>query len=249
MKSQARADYDEISELESKSEHLQETIEENIEKLNSLSDANDILKNKIESLLPGATSIGLAKSFMERKEEYKIPRIGWTIGALLPIALIIPIGLFGSKGFLQIVHLESFNWQLVLEGILLRLPVVGPLVWLAIYSGRHHYLSSRLEEDYAYKEAISRSFEGYKREMKEVDSCSKSSEGLSTLCVNVLNTLSQSPGRLYDKKHKDFTPVNALIEALDEKFIERVAKISSVDKEVVSKVIGSLLGALKIRTS
>ncbi len=50
----------------------------------------------------------------------------------------------------------------------LRLQIVLPIIWLAIYAGRNYMMSVRMEEDYAYKEAISTAFEGYKREMEKI---------------------------------------------------------------------------------
>ena len=245
LRAEARADADIVKDLAEKAEQLEGNIAVNTEKLDELTQQNERLTRKIESLLPGATSTGLAKAFMERKLEYKTPRRWWTVAAVLSILLIIPVGLFGEKGFVDLVRLNSITWQSVIEGFLLRLPVAGPLVWLAVYSGRHHFLTSRLEEDYGYKEAVSRAFEGYKREMKEVASSDPTRDSLNILCENVLNTIGQSPGRLYDKKHKDFTPLNALLEALDSGSVDRIAKVSGVDGGSVSKVLAALASMFK----
>lgn len=245
FRAEARADADIVKDLAGKAVKLEENIAENTEKLDELTQQNEQLTRKIESLLPGATSTGLAKAFRDRKLEYKAPRRWWTVFAVVSILLIIPVGLFGEKGFVDLVRLNAITWQSVIEGFLLRLPVAGPLVWLAVYSGRHHFLTSRLEEDYAYKEAVSRAFEGYKREMKEVASSDPARDSLYILCENVLNTIGQSPGRLYDKKHKDFTPLNTLLEALDSGTVDRIAKASGVDGGSVSKVLAAIASMFK----
>jgi hypothetical protein len=64
----------------------------------------------------------------------------------------------------------------------------------------------RLEEDYAYKEAISRAFEGYKREMEKIvvgDVANPTP--LMKLCMSVLSAIAERPGRIYDGKPEDIT--------------------------------------------
>ena len=99
---------------------------------------------------------------------------------------------------------KPMNWDEVLRGLTIRLPIVIPLVWLAIYAGRNYMLSLRLEEDYAYKESISVAFEGYKREMTQIGTGDAANPSpLMTLCVNVLKAISERPGRIYDGKQQD----------------------------------------------
>jgi hypothetical protein len=87
------------------------------------------------------------------------------------------------------------------------------LIWLAIYAIRHHWLALRLEEDYGYKETISRSFEGYAHKMALIENESESIKPVGTLCDNVLKVLAESPGRLYDGKDPKITPVHAAVDA------------------------------------
>ncbi len=237
---EAKTSFETVSDLEARADQLEKKIVSGTSQLQELEEKNTALTEQIESLLPGATSTGLASSFMNRKSEYKTPKVLWTIGALTPIAVLAVVGLVGDMGLIELVQTKTFKWEAILEGILLRLPVTGPLIWFAVYAGRHHYLTSRLEEDYAYKEAVSRAFEGYKREMGTVKP--EASEALATLCTNVLNTVAQSPGRLYDKKHQDFTPLNVAIETLDESTINALAKTTGVTPDNVQTIIRALPG-------
>ena len=83
LRAQARADYDRVKDLSEKAEQLESSITKGMETLEELTRNNISLKEKIESLLPGATSTGLAKSFMDRKREYKWPRRWWTVTSRL----------------------------------------------------------------------------------------------------------------------------------------------------------------------
>ena len=72
--------------------------------------------------------------------------------------------IFGLVDISQIVE-EQTTWDAIQRHTLSRLPVTIPLIWVALYAGRHYSLALRLQEDYAYKEAISTAFEGYRKEM------------------------------------------------------------------------------------
>ena len=165
----------------------------------------DALTVRIEALLPGATSAGLASSFNAQKDRFKEPQKRWLwtfvgcIGALTLIAF---------PSFLDAVlppkpgHVET--WGTTWLHLTLRLPIMLPLVWLAIYAGRNYMLSLRLEEDYAYKEAISTAFEGYKREMEKIAAGESGGPSpITILCTNVLRAIAERPGRMYEGKQQD----------------------------------------------
>jgi hypothetical protein len=133
---------------------------------------------------------------------------GVCIGLLVAISLPSFFHAFSSEA-------STASWESILRGFIIRLPVAIPLVWLAIYAGRNYMLSVRLEEDYAYKEAISTAFEGYKREMEKIASSGDLPAPLTTLCGNVLNALADPPGRIYDGKNNDITPATSVVESVE----------------------------------
>jgi uncharacterized phage infection (PIP) family protein YhgE len=194
----------------------------------------EALKQQVESLLPGATSTGLAVAFMKRMEGYQFSRRLWTALTIISIVALACCG-WNSK-LSQLAMNPDSTWDVLFRGLVWRLPFVLPMVWLAIYAGRHQMLNTRLEEDYAYKEALSRSFEGYKRQMQDLGEDVADSP-LSALCTNTLNAMSQSPGRLYDKKHVDFTPVNALLDSMDKEKLDAILKLAELPEGKIAEML------------
>jgi hypothetical protein len=109
------------------------------------------------------------------------------------------------------------QWGDIWRGFVMRLPIVLPLIWLAIYAGRNYMLTIRLEEDYAYKEAVSKSFAGYKREMEKLVSGQEAGPNnpVTILCVNVLKAIAEHPGRIYEGKPHDYNVFTETKEATD----------------------------------
>lgn len=245
--SAAKANQAGTEELSLEAEALSESIEnlksDNAEKraeLEGIVSDTAAIKDKVEALLPGATSTGLAVSFKTRRDNLIRGRQVWAGIAVAPIVGLICLGLLGPGGIVALTGESELSWDFVLRAIAWRIPVAIPLVWLAIYAGRHHMLALRLEEDYSYKEVLSRSFEGYKREMSDVKA-TETDTPLSVLCSNILESLSEAPGRIYDKKHRDFTPLNAVLESIDNKTVQKIADKFGVSSEEAIGLIKGLL--------
>jgi hypothetical protein len=86
-------------------------------------------------------------------------------------------------------------------------------------------LSLRLEEEYAYKEAVSTAFEGYKREMKDIDAGEAANPSpLTKLCTNILAAIAERPGRIYEGKNRDITIPNEMHGAVQELAKRTIAK-------------------------
>jgi len=168
------------------------------------------LNKKIEGLLPNATSAGLASAFRNQKERFRKPQRNWLVTFVITIGLLLAVGLVGSPIIgMSVTNESSETWDGILRHIAFRLPIIVPLVWLGIYAGRNYMLALRVEEEYAFKEAVSTAFEGYKREMANIPAVGGSSTPpLVVLCENVLLALAQRPGRIYEGRHEDITPLS-----------------------------------------
>ena len=169
---------------------------------------------KLEGLLPHATSVGLASAFHNQKSRFAKSQPYW-IGlfalAILGLLLASLIGLPST----------SDSWDSTFRHFVNRLPIVAPLVWVAIYAGHHYGMALRMEEDYAFKEAISTAFEGYKREMLEIPPSPGSDVSpLVTLCENALRALAERPGRIYDGKGDMITPLTPASSAMKDVLAE-----------------------------
>lgn len=206
LQSTANTDYQDISMLALKSSEISESITSQELQLKELTKKAEKLKQTIEELLPGATSAGLASAFRERKESFRVPKILWGSVFVLSIIALLLVAYFDPISFEKV----TLNHESIFPYILVRLPFAIPIVWLAIYAGRRHSQALRLEEDYAHKEVLSKSFEGYKTQLIEIESGSDEKEATLNLIERTLAALSLHPGRIYQGKHEDITPFHSL---------------------------------------
>lgn len=168
-------------------------------------------KTTIESLLPGATSAGLASAFLDQQQRFEWPIKFWLWGFLVAVCGLIVFGLVDAWGILS---QQDVPWDALGRHAVRRVFVAGPLIWLGWFSGKRYTMALRLQEDYAYKQAISTAFEGYRTQMEKVGTPAEGTAPLLQLCAGVLKTLSQRPGRLYDGKQDDVMPSAEVVKAV-----------------------------------
>lgn len=193
----------EIKGLSETSEKISKNITDQENELNRVIQLTEKTHKQVESLLPGAASAGLASAFKQRKDEIVKTNKYWVGGFVLSLLGLLGMVVWMIKIFQE--HGSNIEWWMF---FLQRAPLLFPLIWLGWFFGRNYGHMVRLEEDYAFKESISRSFEGYKNQMKEVDP----SHALPQLCGNTISILSETPLRVFDRKTSDETPANSFLE-------------------------------------
>jgi len=205
----SEADLKKVLDHLSRSDEIAVGYEARVEKLATQLQA---LIERTENLLPGATSAGLASAFNKQRQRFLTPQRQWLITFVCCIAGLVIVALpsfFSALSLGWWGHSQVETWDVTWRVLTMRLPIVLPLVWLGIYAGRNYMISLRLEEDYAYKEAVSSSFEGYKREMEKIAAGTEANPTpITILCTNVLRAIAERPGRIYEGKQEDINLLN-----------------------------------------
>ena len=186
--------------LEKKKKELKNYEEEQYKK-------HSLLSEQIEDLLHGATNASLASAYQERKESYLFPIRFWNIVFIVTMA-----GMFyGGYAFLENIQ----SWEDMLKHILKYSPLYIPTIWLAIYASKRRSESRALEEEYAHKEALAKSYSSYKKQIDDLGNDKK--ELMEKLLEKTIDTVSENPSRILDKKHGDNLPFIEIVEKLSGK--------------------------------
>jgi hypothetical protein len=226
--SEAQAATAEAQKLAVKADEVDSQIRLYEKNLTELTRRSDEQLNTIISLLPGATSAGLASAFDARRQTFLGPSNRWQQYFVWSIfALVIVAG----TGLLQVyLNADALTYEKLIRLWLARLPIAGALIWLALYASREAALAKRLEEDYGFKAAIAASFQGFQKQMHEIHETVGADSPLAKLCYNTLAEISNPPGRIYDKHELTVSPsgeVKELVGAVTETVGKVVAKPAS----------------------
>ncbi len=166
-------------------------------------------KAEIEELLKGATNASLAGSFEKLKDEIDILRkksetsFQWSIFFIVA-AILIP--------YIPYVNGIMFptNSDIYLN-LLKRIALTGPFLWWAFHQSRQANQYFRLEQEYAHKAVVSRSFEGYKSQVLELYKESEASnQMLHRLLSGSIDTITKNPAEVLDKIKHTSSPIETI---------------------------------------
>lgn len=188
------------------------------------------LNDEIESLLPGATSAGLASAYREQKESYSDPiknqtkLFYWSIGLIVALAFVASVDTWWPLKFEDISNVSS-----LLKSISFKLPIILPLIWLAGYSSKRRSEAQRLQQEYAHKEALAKSYQNFKDQIDALDDTDAHTELTQKLLESAIEAVAANASDTLDGKHGDNSPAVEALEKLTDKF-DKLSEVLKNDK-------------------
>ncbi|MDN2716184.1 hypothetical protein [Janthinobacterium sp. SUN120] len=162
-------------------------------KLEKMAEEAKLIVEKCQSAYTAATSQGLAAAFADRSTKLSNSMWVWVVG--LAVSLIIG-GIFGSLNLvrlLDLMRIPGVSIGTVAMNMMLSMFSVAAPIWFAWISTKQIGQRFRLAEDYAFKAAVSRAYEGYRAEASRID---KDLE--LRLLASALDRLDEQPLRLVE---------------------------------------------------
>ncbi|MCG9732271.1 hypothetical protein L1D44_21045 [Shewanella sp. Isolate13] len=187
------------------------------------------LIKQIEEAMPGAITAGLAKAYYDLKTscEKQILIFSWVFYGCMA-ALFLLSGALIAKDInfteLSITLIDIGGWQDLALGVLRRLPFILPILWLALFASKRRSEFHRLHQEYAHKEALAKSYQSFKQQIKELSD--SDDEMMKKLMNQAIDAISFNASTTLDKKHGDTTPTKAF----GEQVVSVVGKAAPISK-------------------
>lgn len=144
--------------ISSKKQELENCLNDYKDKFENLyKEKND----KIDKLLPGATSVGLSKSYKNQKEEIDKSLMKWNWVFWISISIFIGGAIF--------YFYHSFDEKFDYISIFRYFPFWIFSGFFIFYSTKQIAEYKRLRNEYAYKEALNDTYVGYERAVEKSD--------------------------------------------------------------------------------
>lgn len=182
----ATQDHGRIMEIRQQADTLDEQLNRSAE------EAESVL-GRCETAYSAATSVGLAAAFDERSNALSKSMWFWIIGLVLAL---VAAGFFGSSQLTTLSDVlggADARTSVIALNLLLSILSVGAPVWFAWLATKQIGQRFRLAEDYAFKAAVSRAYEGFRREAARFDEDME-----AKLLTSALNRLDELPLRLVE---------------------------------------------------
>lgn len=179
------------------------------------------LNEQIESLLPGATSAGLASAYLDMKTSFDQPIKNMTWVFYVAIGLLVSasiISTIDSIGLSHINFVKLGGWDDVLKSVVNKIPFYAPILWLAFYASKRRSEYQRLQQEYAHKEALAKSYDNYKKQIEQLDV--KDIEMQKEFISKAVEAISYNASATLDGMHGDKMPTLTIIEKTVEEVLQ-----------------------------
>jgi len=207
-------------ETELREKGLKQELDARLEQLTSFETTQNTkhtaLFQKIEALLPGATSAGLASAYKEMKESFTNPINNWNwffIGSIMLMFFATFLSFvhfeMSKEGLMVFSFADSDNIEKTFNNLLFKLPLYAPLIWLAIFASKRRSEAQRLQQEYAHKEALAKSYDSYKTQIEQLEKGDQ--EMLLKLIENSIATIAHNASESLDGTHGDASPLQETV--------------------------------------
>lgn len=187
------------------------------------------LVREIETLLPGATSAGLATAYKSLKDNFSKPIAQYTrffygsLGALVVAAFVMAVEEVTLLPTLSITFVEIPDWDVILKALLYKTPFIVPVVWLALFSSTRRSQYERLQQEYAHKEALAASYESYKKQLQDLKGDSEALQ--RELISKAIDALAYNASVTLDGKHEEKLPSQQLLKKVSLDELKKIIEI------------------------
>lgn len=172
------------------------------------------LISEIESLVPGATSAGLASAYRALRKSFAKPiklyaKLFYaSVAALFLISITFVID---DIGLWHIKLVDISNPLNVMNSLIFKLPFILPILWLAIFASKRRSEAHRLQQEYAHKEALAKSYQSFK---KQIDALGETdNQLLKQLLETAIGAVAFNASVTLDGKHGDKMPAHEMFES------------------------------------
>jgi len=187
------------------------------------------LNEKIESLIPGATSAGLASAYKDMKLSFDKPIKNATYVHFFSIGLLIVMSIAFSieinKGESWFTFAKFDNINAVLIALAQKIPFYGAVIWLAHVASKRRSENQRLQQEYAHKEALAKSYDSYKTQLELLGDEDKTMQ--KEFIMKAIDAIAFNASQTLDGMHGDNHPTFDLVG----KVLDTVTEIKDVVKK------------------
>ena len=181
----------------------------------------ETLNEQIESLLPGATSAGLATAYKNMKVTFDKPIKNFEYLFYFAVALLVTaslISIVDTVWWFGFEIAKFSNWDAAFKAVLTKSPLYGALIWLAFFASKRRSENQRLQQEYAHKEALASSYDSYKKQIIMLDD---EDQMMQKVFINkAVDAIAYNVSQTLDGKHGDSHPFQDAINKVTESVSE-----------------------------
>lgn len=189
------------------------------------------LNDEIENLLPGATSAGLTTAYSDMKKSFNDTITVNTkifYGSIAFLFLISLVSITNRVYFWGVDWVDISQLSNLWSNLAYKIPLAIPVIWLAFFASKRRSEAQRLQQEYAHKEALAKSFQSYKTQVEQLGQASN--ELMMHLLKSAIDAIAFNASVTLETKHGDKSPLQDVLDKLIEKQ-EKIEQMIKADKK------------------
>lgn len=131
-------------------------------------EASELVK-KCDIAFQIVTTQGLASAFESKTRSLSISMYVWVVALVFGLLAASIIGAASFNAILRHLSGETPQWGVVLVDIIIAVLSIGGPVWFSWVATKQIGQRFRLAEDYSFKAAVAKAYEGYRKEASRLD--------------------------------------------------------------------------------
>jgi len=146
------------------------------------------------------------------------------------LLLLIAISSFSVFSFNDgVFTFDKLNdWETILKGIAQKIPLYIPILWLTYYSTKRRSEYHRLQQEYAHKEALSKSYSSYKKQLEALGSDDLPMQ--KEFIMKAIDAITYNASKTLDGKHGEKMPAQEAVDKLASEFKDLVKNLGEKTK-------------------
>jgi hypothetical protein len=175
----------------------------------------DALNLKVEDLLPGAASAGLASEYSAKKRSYMGYITAYSVFFYLSLIALLSMAIYFAPSNPQ-------NLDELLRAFLIKLPIYAPVIWFAYFVNKRRSENKRLLEEYSHKEAMAKSYDSYKKQIADLKL--DDSALIEKLMDRAIDVISYNASVTLDGKHDEKMPIHQMLSEVSKSFKSKLGE-------------------------
>ena len=147
----------------------------------------------------------MRKSFRDPIKQYS-QLFYISVAILTLVAFISTIESISTSGTLiKFVDLSDFGK--LISNLAYKTPIILPVLWLALFASKRRNEAQRLQQEYAHKEALAKSYQSFKNQIDQLQD-GKKEQLLEKLLAAAIDAVATNASKSLDGKHDEKTPIH-----------------------------------------
>jgi hypothetical protein len=149
-------------------------------------------------------------------------------GSILALVLISLISVTNKIYWFGIDWVDISQLSNLWSNLAYKIPLALPVIWLAFFASKRRSEAQRLQQEYAHKEALAKSYQSYKTQVEQLGQ--ETNELMAHLLRSAIDAIAFNASVTLETKHGDKSPLQDMLDKVIDKQ-DKIVQLLKTEKK------------------